>query len=104
MIYNKAPHQLSLDFYPTKTRYTDPETSKKAARNVKAGTIRALILHTLNNSNLATFQIAAILDRDRDSISPHMKPLEELGYIKRTGQTIVREKTGQQCVIWEKIN
>jgi len=95
--------QMSLDFDPPKARLTDPRTSKDAAKSVKTGTIRALILNQLSTNNLATFQIAEILDMYRDSISPHMKPLERLGLIRRSGQLVKNPKTGKNCEVWEKI-
>jgi len=98
-----SPNQIPLDFFPVKTRKSDPKTSRDAARNIKQGTIRALILSVLGQRDLATFQIAAVLDKDRDSISPHMKPLEEMGRVKRTGQTVKNPKTGQNCELWKKI-
>lgn len=95
-----APGQYSLDF-SAKARKSDPATSKKAAE-AKHGTIRALILNTLRTHGpLATFQIAEILNKDRDSISPHMKPLAKLGHIQRSGGTVIREKTKKECEIWQ---
>lgn len=98
-----APGQVPLDFEPPKVRVTDPKTSRDASKSIRPGAIRALILNCLRQRPLATFQIAAILDKDRDSISPHMKPLENMGYIRRTGQTVKREKTNKECEVWELI-
>ena len=94
-----VPGQLPLDFDPPRARRSDPKTSHDAAAMVKAGTIRALILGVLKQRDLATFQIAEALGLDRDSVSPHMKPLEELGQVVRTGQTVASKK-GRQCEVW----
>lgn len=96
-----SPGQLPLDFYPSKARAKDPQTSHKAARNVREGTIRALILSVLRQRDLATFQIAGILDKDRDAISPHMKPLEQMGMVRRSGQTVKNPRTEQECEVWQ---
>lgn len=96
------PYQPSLEFPPSRARNTDPATSKKAASVIRPGSIRALILNTLNQGDFATYQIALILDKDRDAISPHMKPLEQMGEIERTGQTIQRPKTLKECEVWRR--
>lgn len=98
-----SPGQMPLDFEPVRARKSDPNTSHKAAATVKAGTVRALILHCLSTHNLTTEQIAAILDKPRDSISPHMKPLEKMGHVRRTGQVSV-SNSGKECEIWEKVS
>jgi predicted ArsR family transcriptional regulator len=97
-----APGQYKFDFSPPKARLSDPMTSHLAARGVNVHSIRGLILKTADESPvpLASFQIAKILDKDRDSISPHMKPLESLGYMKRSGQTVKRPN-GRDCETWE---
>lgn len=97
-----SPNQIPLDFYPTKARARDPKTSHDAARAVKTGTVRAMILNQLSTANLATFQIAEILGVSRDVISPHMKPMEHMGLVARTGQT-VKNPNGRQCEVWRKI-
>lgn len=103
MSVKPSENQIPLDFYPSKARARDPKTSHDAARNVKDGTIRALILNTLSQGDLATFQIAIILDKDRDAISPHMKPLERMGMVRRLDQTVKNPKTGNECEIWQKV-
>jgi predicted transcriptional regulator len=99
-----VPSQVPLDFEPVKARAVDPKTSQDAARaiNKNPSKIRLQILAQLTIRNMATFEIATALGKERDSISPHMKPLERMGYIRRTGQTKQRPG-GRQCEVWQKI-
>lgn len=85
-----SPNQLPLDFDPSKARAVDPKTSRDAAKFNPTG-IRQRILSILYHAGrpLATFQIADSMGIPRDSISPHMKPLERIGCVRRSGQTVV---------------
>lgn len=92
--------QMSLNFDPPKARLTDPKTSIDAAKSINARSVRGLILEILRDyEQLASYQIANLMRTDRDSVSPHLKPLERLGLIERTGQTVVSPK-GRQCETW----
>lgn len=94
-----VPGQAPLDFFMPRARKTDPMTSHKAANKIKPESRRGQILAILALRDAATFQIAAQLDVSRDCISPHMKPLELLGLIKRTG-SVVRNPKGGDCEVW----
>lgn len=97
-----SPSQIPLDFEPPRVRKTDPRTSHEAALGINITKQRQKILDVLNSGNYATFQIAERLNTDRDSVSPHMKPLERLGLVRRTGQT-VKKPAGRNCEIWQKV-
>lgn len=95
----RSPDQLPLDFEGVFVRKTDPNTSRLAAASIDPASIRGKILSALKTRDLATFQIAEQLGVDRDSVSPHMKPLEKLGRVVRTTQT-VKSKKGRACEVW----
>lgn len=89
-----APNQLPIDWNPPRARRSDPKTSKAAA-NINPTGIRLEILWALfyAETPLASFQIAESMNIPRDSVSPHMKPLLQAGFIEKTGQTVVNPKT-----------
>ncbi len=95
-------NQIPLDFYPTKARAQDPKTSHDAARSIDSKSIRAKILAELSLRDLATFQIAKNLGLDRDSVSPHMKPMERMGLVRRT-EKLVKSPKGRNCEVWTKL-
>ena len=73
-----------------RARKTDPDTSWNAARQVKANSMRHGILRTLiaRADGLATFEIYKAMGLpSRDYVSPHMKPLERGGWVRKTGET-----------------
>lgn len=94
-----SPDQLPLDFYLPQARKTDPRTSHKAANAIKPESRRGGILEVLKLGNFATFQIAEMLDVSRDCVSPHMKPLERMNYVVRTGE-VVKNPKGGECEVW----
>jgi DNA-binding transcriptional ArsR family regulator len=81
-----------------------PSTSRKAAAQVRRGSVRSAILKTLESASLgglkphhclgmATFEIAEQMGVPRDYISPHMQPLKELGYVYKTGAEVENPAT-----------
>lgn len=90
---------------PTRARDTDPETSHEAlADHVKQDSRRHEILSVLSRpaffEGLCTYEIADILGLRRDSVSSHMKPMERVGLVKRTGKTKVSTQSGNRNELW----
>ena len=77
--------QLQLPF-DALARRTDPATSHVAALTVDANRLEGLVVALLerNPDGLIVKEIASLLDIDKWSISPRMKPLEEKGLVQRT--------------------
>lgn len=94
-----------LDLMEAQTRANDPKTSKDAAKNIKADSIRRSILFILEKSGsegLASFELALELSLPRDYVSPHLKPLERLGFTKKSGKTRLNPITSNntECEVW----
>ena len=77
--------QLQLPF-DALARRTDPDTSHVAALTVDANRLEGLVVALLERhpDGLIVKEIAVLLDIDKWSISPRMKPLEEKGLVQRT--------------------
>lgn len=85
-----------------KARRTDPETSKRAARQVRPNTMHAKILDALASSpsGLTIAELASLTGYKEVSVSPRMKPLRELGKIVDSG---LRRKNagGAEAIVWK---
>lgn len=94
------PNILSqLEVNPPSARKSDPITSHEAAKKIKPKSRRSTILRTMLDSGRygdTSFDIADDLGIDRDSVSPHMKPLLRLNLVYRSG-TRKNHKTGNDC-------
>jgi DNA-binding MarR family transcriptional regulator len=83
--------QLEFDLDPPrrpKARRTDPGTSRKHLETLNTGTIAAAVYGELRTTpgGLTSLELAMILPWSRVSISPMLKPMEEAGWIQRTGE------------------
>lgn len=98
--------QIPLSFDQPRARRSDPSTSHRAAAKVNVVSIRQRILDALSvtwvldHDGLTTFELAEKFDSDRDAISPHMKPLERLGKVRRADYERVNPKTNCNCTVW----
>lgn len=79
------PRQAGL-FDGAYARSSDPQTSKDAARRVDVTKMEGRVLVGLGllEGSGTTAQIAKVMNTDKWSISPRMKPLEKKGEIRRT--------------------
>lgn len=95
---------LGLDLSPNQVRENDPNTSKEAVRlvNQNLSQKRKMILKTIamSKNGLASFQIAERLGIPRDSISPQMRPLEQLGCVIKSGRVKKNPLTNAHSEIW----
>ena len=96
-----CPEQITFAMEPVKVRRSDPATSKAAAAKLNNAGMRAKILSLLkeHGGELATFQIAQKLGKGRDVISPHMRPLERLGFIVENG-VVLNAETNCESTAW----
>ena len=80
------PIQISL--FDAMARRTDPDTSHIAALTVDANKLEKLVVSALAQypDGCTVKEISAILDIDKWSISPRMKPLEGKGLVERTAE------------------
>ena len=76
--------QISL--FNAMARRTDPDTSHIAALTVDANRLEKLVVSALTQypNGCTVKEISVILDIDKWSISPRMKPLEGKGLVERT--------------------
>jgi hypothetical protein len=95
--------QFSMLDQPVEVRQHDPETSRAAAVRLNPKSIRLKILRamSLKGHALATFEIAEELQKGRDIISPHMKPLQHLKLVRKTGGQRLNIRTGCFSELWE---
>ena len=78
--------QISL--FNAMARRTDPDTSHIGALTVDANRLEKLVVSALTQypNGCTVKEISVILDIDKWSISPRMKPLEGKGLIERTAE------------------
>ena len=78
--------QISL--FNAMARRTDPDTSHIAALTVDANRLEKLVVSALTQypNGCTVKEISVILDIDKWSISPRMKPLEGKGLVERTAE------------------
>lgn len=81
-----------------RARHTDPDTSHQAARKARTGRIDLLILCALAESiaRLAYWQLAHVTGEREVVISPRLKQIEKMGYLRRVVKEI-NPKTGREC-------
>lgn len=97
--------QLPLDFLGVTARKNDPNTSKEAAKSVDVKGIRLKIMNALNRyfpEGANSRQIAELLLLSRDSVSPHMRPLQILGYVYASAAKI-DSKTSRYAIVWKSL-
>ena len=86
-----------------RSRSSDPETSKDAARTVKAGTQRSRVLCALaaspNGLNGWEASVAAQIRRPH-AATTRLEELEDLGFAERTSSTRPTD-TGCQALVWK---
>ena len=73
-------------YFQAFARKEDPDTSHVAASTEDANKLEKLVISALRRSpsGYTVKEISAILDIDKWSISPRMKPLEEKRLVERT--------------------
>jgi DNA-binding MarR family transcriptional regulator len=90
--------QISLlDEMEARARSGDPETSQRFFSKVREGTIRAEILiamYGIDYDKRTSYEIAKLMNKPRDHVSPHMKPLEKMGFIEKTKHIF------NDCEVW----
>jgi hypothetical protein len=96
-MFQEQPPALAGGVREGYCRHADPETSRKAAAKVKAGSIAARILDWLRAypEGLTNDELAAKLEVKLVSVSPRMKPLRLAGSIRKNG-----ERNG--ATVWTK--
>lgn len=82
-------------------RKRDPETSKKAAREVRAGTLMAKVLGAIRASTVGMTieEISTQCGLSVVSVSPRMKPLELRKLIQKSGKTR-RNSSGYEATVY----
>jgi predicted ArsR family transcriptional regulator len=72
--------------YPHQAGYTEPDTSKKAAESIDAGTLRAVVLDAIERCGAMTAdECAHRLGMNILSVRPRFTELKALGLIHDTG-------------------
>ena len=82
MTHYNDPDQL---WHAAYARQSDPATSHEAARRVDTTKLERMVLGGLDGHGpMTSKEIAAKAGKDKWSISPRMKPLEDGGLVTRT--------------------
>lgn len=100
-LFDAAVEELTAN--EGRVRSSDPETSKAAARVVKAGTQRARVLLALANASdgLNGYEAAVRTGINRvHAATTRCEELERLGFARRTGSTRPTD-TGCQALVFE---
>ena len=83
-------------------RRTDPETSQKAARDLRPGGLERLILDALkiHADGLTIAELAVIIDRKEVSVSPRIAQLRARNLLRDSGRR--RRNTGckVEATVW----
>jgi predicted ArsR family transcriptional regulator len=83
-------HQQSLDFsraYPQSPGYSEPDTSKKAAETVDAGTLRAIVLDAIERIGPMTAdECAGRLGMSILTVRPRFTELKAMSLIRDSGR------------------
>jgi hypothetical protein len=100
------PQQEMLFDHPpkAKARHTDPKTSKLAARDVRAGTLQAVVLNAFDQADfgLTIEECAAQTGLSVVSVSPRIKPLRLKNLVRDSGRKR-RNSSGYDAVVWERV-
>lgn len=99
-LFDAAAEELTAN--EGRVRASDPETSKAAARTVKAGTQRARVLAALANAHdgLNGYEASVRCGITRvHAATTRCEELEELGFARRTGKTRPTD-TGCQALVF----
>jgi len=68
-------------------RVSDPQTSKRAAKSVRAGSLAERVLAELRAGGPGTtHELAERMDLSLVTVSPRMRPLEAAGQVERAGE------------------
>ena len=86
------------------SRRRDPVTSKKAARDVRAGTLMDKCLTAIRESEfgLTIEELSIQTGLSIVSVSPRMKPLVKRGLIKDSGKRR-KNSSGYEAIVWRAV-
>lgn len=82
-------------------RRRDPETSKKAARTVRVGSLMEKVLNAIRcaPAGMTIEEISVQLDMSIVSVSPRMAPLTRRQFIKSSGHTR-KNSSGHEATVY----
>lgn len=85
-------------------RRNDPPTAKKAARDVRAGTLMDTCLRAIEQADcgLTIEELSACTGISIVSVSPRMKPLVKRGLIKDSGKRRTNS-SGYEAIVWKRV-
>ena len=87
--------------YPQQAGYTEPDTSKKAAETIDAGTLRAIVLDAIERCwPMTADECAGRLGMSILSIRPRFTELKAMGLIHDTGLRH-RNQSGRMAKVME---
>ena len=103
--YRNDPRQLDLvDWLAGRTRKTDPKTSRAAAGKVNVRRLNTLVVNALRSGGpMTTEEIALVIRRRLQSVTPRMAPLANKGLIRNTGRTR-RGSSNRDRILWEVVS
>jgi hypothetical protein len=86
------------------SRRHDPPTSKKAARDVRAGTLMDTCLRAIREADfgLTIEELSSCTGISIVSVSPRMKPLVKRGLIKDSGKRR-KNSSGYEAIVWKAV-
>lgn len=96
-----------VESYPNHPGYRKTDTSRAAANDMKPrmSRLQGLVVNALKQHGaLATFEIAAKLERPYRSIQPRTSELRLSGVIQDTKERRVDPETGKRAIVWGLCN
>ncbi len=90
-----------------RARTHDPDTSKAAAASLSADALSRLHeivlthLERAGEAGMTTREISAATEIDRDSLSPRMPKLVELGRVYDSGERRAQPGKSRTCIVWK---
>lgn len=88
--------------YPDKPAYQGGDTSHAAAKYMvgKAPLLQSQVLHALRSKPMATFEIAAAINRSYRSVQPRTSELRLADRIEDSGQRKIDPETQRAVIVW----
>lgn len=89
-----------------RVRNSDPETSHEAVHSMKKDSVQkldAVILKTIRDAadGLTSHELAERMRKELVSVSPRLRPLTRMGFVKDSGERRRHPHSGRRAIVWK---
>ncbi len=94
---------MDTQYYPDVPAHQGGDTSQAAAQYmaVKAPLLQSQVIRALQMRPMATFQIAAVINRSYRSVQPRTSELRLAGRIEDSGERRIDPETQRAVIVWQ---